>query len=105
MLIMFIFSSSYTLLNLLIGILCQVVVDVKKSEAEKYDHYHLKHSLIMIMDCYDRDGNGTIYKEEFRLLMNNPEVHEALTKFGTDARGLSTLVDVLFSEAEALGSD
>lgn len=98
MLIIFVFLSSYTVMNMLIGILCEVVTGISKQEEEKAEITYLKRVFMDILECYDKDGDENIGEQEFELLMQNPEVRETLTKFGTDARGLVTLSEVLFQE-------
>jgi len=98
--ILFILLSSFTVLNMLIGILCEVVSKIKEEENSMAETLYLKTSLLDIMECYDRDGDKMIGKQEFELLMMNPEVIEALTRYGTDVEGLKTLSEVIFMEKE-----
>mmetsp|Transcript_67390 Transcript_67390/g.197026 ORF Transcript_67390/g.197026 Transcript_67390/m.197026 type:complete len:679 (-) Transcript_67390:178-2214(-) len=97
----FIILSSFTVLNMLVGILFQVVADVSEAETLKNETYYLRYNLLDILECYDKDGDQTIGKEEFKVLMKNPEVHEILGKFGTDVQDLTTLADVLFEDMTA----
>mmetsp|Transcript_26598 Transcript_26598/g.35832 ORF Transcript_26598/g.35832 Transcript_26598/m.35832 type:complete len:230 (-) Transcript_26598:194-883(-) len=86
---------------MLVGILFQVVADVSEAETLKNETYYLRYNLLDILECYDKDGDQTIGKEEFKVLMKNPEVHEILGKFGTDVQDLTTLADVLFEDMTA----
>jgi len=103
MLILFVFLSSYTVMNMLIGILCEVVSGVTQEETQKSELLTLRSGLMDILECYDADGDNSIGKEEFQMFMQNPEVREALTKFGTDVQGLVSLSEVIFQEEGTLG--
>jgi len=97
--VIFIFISNCTVLNMLIGIVCQVVSEVKEKEDEKAETAFLKYNLLDILECYDKTGDKLINKAEFKMLMNNTDVREVLSKFGTDVKGLQTLADVLFDSS------
>lgn len=96
--VIFILFSNWTVLNMLIGILCDVVSTVKKSEDERKETLEIEEALSAILECYDGDGDQTISKEEFELLMLNPEVDDILAKFGTDKEGLKILTDITFTD-------
>jgi len=98
MLMLFVFLSSYTVMNMLIGILCTVVSSVSQEEAMKADMASLRSVFMDILECYDKDGDGRFGRQEFHLFMENPEVREVLRKFGTDVAGLVSLSEVIFEE-------
>mmetsp|Transcript_18737 Transcript_18737/g.58894 ORF Transcript_18737/g.58894 Transcript_18737/m.58894 type:complete len:826 (+) Transcript_18737:49-2526(+) len=100
--LVFIFISSFTVLNMLIGILCEVVSQVSQSEKEEAEVHFLKNNLLDILECYDSNNDQTIGEEEFDLLMQNIELHECLHRFGTDVSGIISLKDVLF-EGKVMG--
>jgi hypothetical protein len=93
---LFILLSGFTVMNMLIGIVCEVIAEVKRHEEEEADNFYLRNNLLDILDCYDKDGDECIGKEEFDLLMTNPEVLDTLQRFGTDADGLTTMAEVIF---------
>jgi len=97
--LVFIFMSGFTLLNMLIGILCDVVSQVSQTEREENEVQFLKTNLLGILEVYDKNDDQHINREEFGLLMRNPELHEVLKRFGTSPQGLLQLRDVLYSEA------
>jgi len=86
--LLFILLSFFTLMNMLIGILCEVVFSVKQSDKREAEIAYLQLHMGEILECYDKDDDAKLGPEEFDLLMKNPEVHDTLHKFGTDARGL-----------------
>lgn len=97
----FIFLSSFTILNLLIGILCEVVNSVSRKERERAAVEYLKNNLLEILEVHDKEDDRHIRKDEFELLMRNPEMHMILTNFGVDSEDLISLKDVLFDNREA----
>merc|ERR1740138_409148 len=94
--LVFIFLSSYTILNMLIGILCEVVVQVSRDEREEATLARLKSTWVSLLECYDKDDDHHIGREEFELLMDNPETGQILRRFDVDAYGLRAMKDVLF---------
>merc|ERR1712050_356317 len=94
----FIFLSSFTILNMLIGILCQVVTEVAASEKEHASIAHLKYGLYELLECFDRDDDGMIHRDEFNLLMQNPEFRQALQRFGVSVKDLLILGDSIFED-------
>eukprot|EP00929_Paragymnodinium_shiwhaense_P029976 TRINITY_DN17070_c0_g1_i3.p1 TRINITY_DN17070_c0_g1~~TRINITY_DN17070_c0_g1_i3.p1 ORF type:complete len:773 (+),score=135.79 TRINITY_DN17070_c0_g1_i3:191-2509(+) len=96
--IIFIMLSSFTVLNMLIGILCDVVNGVKADEERMKNMFYLRTNLLDILDCYDKNGDQSIGRAEYQLLMKNPEVVDVLDGFGTDTGGLIQMVDILFEQ-------
>eukprot|EP00927_Polykrikos_kofoidii_P022264 TRINITY_DN20825_c0_g1_i1.p1 TRINITY_DN20825_c0_g1~~TRINITY_DN20825_c0_g1_i1.p1 ORF type:complete len:730 (-),score=112.16 TRINITY_DN20825_c0_g1_i1:23-2212(-) len=94
--VVFIFLSSFTILNLLIGVLCEIVGEVRRDKEAQAQEDFLENNLLDIFECYDNDEDGRLRKEEFKLLMENPEVVEALDRFGTHVEAIVMLTDVLF---------
>ncbi|CAJ1355534.1 unnamed protein product [Effrenium voratum] len=59
---------------------------------------YLKNTLLEILECHDKDNDRQIHRDEFELLMRNPEMHFVLTRFGVNVTDLINLRDVLFEE-------
>jgi len=98
--LLFIFLSSFMVLNMLIGILCDVVHQVALNEQEEAAVAFLKSTLLEILECHDKDNDRQIHRDEFELLMRNPEMHFVLTRFGVNVIDLITLKDVLFEDKD-----
>mmetsp|Transcript_29049 Transcript_29049/g.69177 ORF Transcript_29049/g.69177 Transcript_29049/m.69177 type:complete len:745 (-) Transcript_29049:80-2314(-) len=96
--LVFIFLSHMMVLNMLIGILCDVVHQVALNEKEEAAVAYLKNTLLEILECHDKDNDRQIHRDEFELLMRNPEMHFVLTRFGVNVTDLINLRDVLFEE-------
>jgi len=96
--VIFIFLSSFTVMNMLIGILCDVVSQVSQSEKEEATLSALKAELLDVLECHDVDDDRSIGIAEFELLMRNPEVHRILERFSVNGNDMISLKDVLFEE-------
>lgn len=96
--LVFIFLSHMMVLNMLIGILCDVVHQVALNEKEEAAVAYLKNTLLEILECHDKDNDRQIHRDEFELLMRNPEMHFVLTRFGVNVADLLNLKDVLFED-------
>eukprot|EP00434_Breviolum_minutum_P034537 symbB.v1.2.030573.t1/scaffold3463.1/size92345/3 len=59
---------------------------------------YLKNTLLEILECHDKDNDRQIHRDEFELLMKNPEMHFVLTRFGVNVADLLNLKDVLFED-------
>jgi hypothetical protein len=93
--------TNLTVLNMLIGITCEMVSVVKHFEEERLAKATLMSQLYDILSVYDSDGNERLQKYEFELFMKNVEVKEVLWHFGVDYAGFLMLVEVLY-EADAM---
>jgi len=96
--LVFIFLSSFTVLNMLIGILCGVISTVTATEKEQAEVQYLRGTMLELLECYDQNEDNTINQEEFEVLMSNPEVHLILSSFGVDVDDLLGLKKHLFKE-------
>jgi len=94
--VVFILLSNITLLNMLVGILCEVAVNVSKREKEESAVGYLKNNLLEILEVHDKNDDRHINKDDFELLMRNPEMHMILTNFGVDTEDLVSLKGILF---------
>jgi hypothetical protein len=92
----FIFLSSLTVLNMLIGILCDVVCNVSNNEKEEQYAMKLKQTIINLLECYDKNDDKMIGRDEFALLMQNPETRQILRRFDVDVATLLSLQESLF---------
>jgi len=94
--VLFVLLSSFTILNMLVGLLCDVVSAVAAAEKEKVMVSCITSKLLGVLDSIDTDGNGTISKAEFTEIMQIPEAVQALTELGVDVQNLMSLSDHLF---------
>ncbi|CAK0819930.1 unnamed protein product [Prorocentrum cordatum] len=99
----YIFMTSFLMLNMLIGVVCEMVSTVKNCEQELMAKVSLQAQLSDIMDVYDADGTGSLTQSEFHLFINNLEVVQALHHFDVDIKGLDTLSEMMFSHVSPEG--
>merc|ERR1719387_2854325 len=67
----FVVLSSFTALNMLLGIVCEVIVDVKELEEEKRLLEDVREKILATFEALDVDGSGRISKNEFDQLTEN----------------------------------
>jgi hypothetical protein len=91
--------ASMTVLNMLIGILCQVIsaVAVEEREAIMVDEVHAKFE--QILNSMDKDHNGTVSWQEFQVILTNQDALRALEAVDVDPEGLvDTAEDNFFTD-------
>jgi len=94
----FIFLSNLTMLNMLIGFLCEVVTRVKEEESENTAKEELETRVLDILECYDVEDDRHLRKPEFSQMMSNPDLMMILRDHDIDTSDLVKLEDVLFEE-------
>ncbi|CAJ1368789.1 unnamed protein product [Effrenium voratum] len=80
----FIIISGMTLLNMLIGVLCQVIEDSSREEAEARQLHELKMCLVEAFQATDESQDGLINEEEWAKIATNKKVQAALLKLGVE---------------------
>merc|ERR1719456_419812 len=98
--ILFILLSSFTVLNMLIGVLCEVVTSTSQTEAENAMVAQIREEITGVFREIDVNGDGTVSKDEFEQMKKNPVVISALAKVGVKPKHFFALSDVLFEPAE-----
>eukprot|EP00928_Gymnodinium_smaydae_P011739 TRINITY_DN14301_c0_g1_i1.p1 TRINITY_DN14301_c0_g1~~TRINITY_DN14301_c0_g1_i1.p1 ORF type:complete len:772 (-),score=205.30 TRINITY_DN14301_c0_g1_i1:80-2395(-) len=85
-----------TLMNMLVGILCEVVSVVSGEEKEERLLQFVHHEISAMLP--DRNGDGVISKDEFEELLDNPRAIKVLKIVGVDVDGLESFKDFIFYE-------
>jgi len=98
---LFQFFSFFGLLNMLIGAFCNSAMQAADLEQKEHDLWYLKKHLTNILDCYIEDGELSIGKVEFDLIMKNKEVSSLLTQCGTDVDALRRIRDTLLPTSDS----
>jgi len=96
----FVFLALFTVLNMLIGVLCEVVTAVASSEKEAMMLNYCREKLSGILQTLDTDMDGYVSKEEFGQLLTKPEACNLLRDLGIDVLGLLDFRDVIFDMDE-----
>jgi voltage-gated sodium channel len=98
--LVFILISTLTVLNMLVGVLCEVISVVSAVEKEQLTVQMVKSQLLGIMDNekFDKDGNKCISKSEFEALLLMPEGARIIEGVGVDVVGLVDFMDDIFKD-------
>jgi hypothetical protein len=94
--LIFVIIASFMTMNMLIGILCEVISAVAETENEAMVVNYVKQQLLDILDGIDFDGNRMISKTEFLQLLKQEEFRVALETLDVDCRHIASLSDTLF---------
>merc|ERR1719238_164472 len=94
--IVFVLISSFTILNMLIGILCEVVSATAESEKTKAAETCVKDAITSLFNTLDKDGSGNITEEEFMHMKSDAGVREALEEMDIHDSHFSRYCEILF---------
>lgn len=100
--LVYVLLASLTVMNMLVGVLVEVVSVVSAVEKETLQVNFVKQKLQQTVDDFklDADNNGSISKAEFELLLQTPDAARALSDVGVDVIGLVDYTDYLFKEKD-----
>jgi voltage-gated sodium channel len=101
--ILFILVSSFTLLNMLIGILVEVVQATADREKTQAVEDQVKESMTSLFDSLDVDGNGLVSEEEFMNMRDNESVSQALEDMDISDSHFNKYCEIFFQEANDTG--
>eukprot|EP00746_Dinoflagellata_sp_MGD_P005889 gnl/MRDRNA2_/MRDRNA2_111418_c0_seq1.p1 gnl/MRDRNA2_/MRDRNA2_111418_c0~~gnl/MRDRNA2_/MRDRNA2_111418_c0_seq1.p1 ORF type:complete len:622 (+),score=111.43 gnl/MRDRNA2_/MRDRNA2_111418_c0_seq1:130-1995(+) len=87
LLILFMVVGSWTVLNMLIGIICEIICTGTAEEKMKI----LEHRVMEVFSCIDLDGSGTVSRDEF----NRHGVQQQLIKLGISGDIVRNAFDIL----------
>lgn len=98
---LFILLSSFTVLNMLIGILCDVVHDTEVEEKQRMKVEKVRETLTGEFQKIDRDGSGKVSQKEFQVMVADGQVLGAIERqLGIDRSQLEELENLLFTDAQ-----
>jgi hypothetical protein len=98
--IVFILISSFTILNMLIGILCEVVSATADGEQRKAMESTVREALTALFTKLDKDGSGHVSKEEFLEVVGDETVKKALDEMEVNESHFHKYCTILFQEDE-----
>eukprot|EP00927_Polykrikos_kofoidii_P087148 TRINITY_DN9967_c1_g4_i1.p1 TRINITY_DN9967_c1_g4~~TRINITY_DN9967_c1_g4_i1.p1 ORF type:complete len:1068 (-),score=182.95 TRINITY_DN9967_c1_g4_i1:49-2856(-) len=96
----FILVAAVLLMNMLIGVLCEVVSAVACIEKEEMLVSYVHEKMTEVMALIDEDGGGTISRDEFIQILDNADAMFALTDVGVDVIGLVDFADFIFGDGD-----
>lgn len=106
--IVFIVISSLTLLNMLIGVLCQVIDESSKEEYEARSINELKTCLFNAFQQVDESKDGKICEQEWEQIKHDPGLRKSLEVLGVEQthmeERLNQMQETLFGHGESGGS-
>merc|ERR1740127_5394 len=94
----FILLGALTVLNMLVGVLCEVVSAVAATEQEEMLVNYVNEKISRVMALLDSDGGGSISKKEFLEILDNVEAVRCLSDVGVDVFALIDLADYIFED-------
>jgi ribosomal protein L40E len=103
--LLFILLASLTVMNMLVGVLVEVVSVVSAVEKEELSVMYVKDKLKTLIDAcsdIDVDGDMKISAREFTSLLLVPAAASAIQDVGVDPVGLIDFADFIFHEQEFL---
>jgi hypothetical protein len=101
---LFILAASLTVMNMLIGVLCEVVSSVASSEREASSFALVKSKVEKVFYelGLDSDGDGTITRAEFTKIVENREAAKSISELGVDVMQLLDMADFIFEDDESI---
>jgi len=105
LIVIFILLASLTVLNMLVGVLVEVVGVVSLVEKEQMTVDFVKSRLVSMLEStgLDSDADLHISKEEFKNLLLIPEAALAIKEVGVDPVNLVDVVEDIFKDTEENG--
>jgi hypothetical protein len=100
LMVLFIMASALTVMNMLIGVLCEVVTQVAETEKEDNAVKLVKENLLVIIRELDEDGSGSISKRELQLMLDHEAALKCLDDLGVDLGYFMEIMDMFYSETE-----
>lgn len=95
----FVLLTMLVVLNMLAGVLVNVVLVVADLEKEEADAMFVRNALGVILNVGDVNGDKTVSKSEFENLLVNPDATNLLEQVNVDVMGLVELSDFIFIDA------
>jgi voltage-gated sodium channel len=92
----FIGLSALTLMNMLVGVLCEVVANVAEKEKQEILTEMVIQKMQKVAESLDEDGNLCISYEEFSLIVSNKEALNALEEVGVNPVGVVEFAELFF---------
>lgn len=88
----FVLVAQVGLLNMLTGVICDVIGSVAEEDKEEAHLKDVEHHIGSIARSLDSQGSGEISRVDFQSLFDNPELIKALHNLGVDVVGLLDFV-------------
>lgn len=100
----FILLSAMTVMNLLIGVICEVVTDVSIFERDEKHGRVLRETILLELNKFDNDGNGMISQAELSAVMADPFTHKVMHHLDVDVGYLAAVQPMLLPNIDSEAS-
>jgi len=103
---LYILAAALLVMNMLIGVLCEVVSAVASSEREEINLSFVKARVEKVFNELDQDNgdsNGRLSKVEFSKILQSEEAARAINDLGVDVTQLVDMADYFFEAEDADG--
>jgi hypothetical protein len=97
----FILLSALTVMNMLIGTLCEVVIDVSAEEKEVQAKEKMKKTLFVMLQELDADGSGQLSKEEVQSVIKHQDAVAIMNDIQVDTQYLLDISEMIFTTPES----
>lgn len=97
----FILLSALTVMNMVIGVLCEVVIDVSAEEKESHAKEKMQKTLFVMLQELDADNSGELSKEEVQSVIKLPEAVAIMNDIQVDTQYLLDVSEMLFIHPES----
>mmetsp|Transcript_10498 Transcript_10498/g.23886 ORF Transcript_10498/g.23886 Transcript_10498/m.23886 type:complete len:671 (+) Transcript_10498:164-2176(+) len=94
----FILLASLTVMNMLVGVLVEVVGAVASTERESMLVGSVRAKMLAVMDRLDGDGDQRVSQKEVEGLLVNPDACKLIKELGVDAVGLVDVSNFMFAD-------
>eukprot|EP00931_Biecheleriopsis_adriatica_P088772 TRINITY_DN63010_c0_g1_i1.p1 TRINITY_DN63010_c0_g1~~TRINITY_DN63010_c0_g1_i1.p1 ORF type:complete len:633 (+),score=146.33 TRINITY_DN63010_c0_g1_i1:98-1996(+) len=101
----FVLLAACTVLNMLIGVLCEVVSAVASVETEEMLVLFVTNQLQSLARAIDKNHDGYISKVEFMQILNSPEAARCLHQVGVDPVSIIEMTDEIFTASDTVVSE
>jgi len=97
--------AALTVLNMLIGVLCEMVSMVAHQEKDRMLTRDAAEKLALVIKELDQDEDFKLSKKEFLDILVNPTAAQALADIGVDPIGVIEFADLIFSNEVGLEAE
>mmetsp|Transcript_127134 Transcript_127134/g.220374 ORF Transcript_127134/g.220374 Transcript_127134/m.220374 type:complete len:624 (-) Transcript_127134:265-2136(-) len=94
--LIFVLLASMMLLNMLVGVLVEVVSATSEAEREKAIEMNVREAIADLFDHLDKDENNKISQKEFKTMKNSPNVMKALEELDIHQQHFDIYCELFF---------
>jgi len=87
-----------TLMNILIGVLCEAISAVAEKERMSLQVQLVEATLRSVLEAFDENHDGMVTKDEFVRVLESRDAVLALEDIGVDVEGLVDCADIIFEQ-------